>query len=257
MILGILQARMSSSRLPGKVMKTILGVPMLLMQIKRINRCSMIDKLIVATSLDPSDDPIESLCIENNISIYRGSLNDVLDRFYRATLIYKPDHIVRLTGDCPLSDPQLIDNIISHHIRGNYDYTSNSIEPTYPDGLDTEVFRFSCLVKTWEEAKLPSQREHVTPYIYQNPDIFKIEKYGNDENLSSLRWTVDEQLDYELITIIYQHLFPTNPNFNFRDVLLLLELHPELKNYNTKHQRNEGYTKSLSIDKEYLKGKMV
>jgi len=145
MILAILQARTSSSRLPGKVLKPILGKPMLLLQIERVRRARKIDKLVVATSNDPSDDGIEALCKQHGIDCFRGSLNDVLDRFYRAALTYNPEHIVRLTGDCPLIDPELVDSIIDMHLEGNYDYTSNAIQMTFPDGLDVEILTIKVL----------------------------------------------------------------------------------------------------------------
>jgi len=165
MILAILQARVSSTRLPGKVLKPILGMPMLLRQIERVKQAKLIEQLLVATSDDKSDDPIEQLCRENDIACFRGSLDDVLDRFYQAAKPYQPDHIVRLTGDCPLIDPQLIDEVVVFCLSGDYDYVSNAFEPTYPDGLDVEVFRFPCLQQAWEEAELPSEREHVTLFI--------------------------------------------------------------------------------------------
>ncbi|HUK99984.1 MAG TPA: glycosyltransferase family protein, partial [Nitrospirota bacterium] len=186
MILSILQARVSSTRLPGKVLKPILGRPMLLLQIERIKRATQIDRLILATSADPSDDPVEKLCLEHNISCYRGSLNDVLDRFYQAAMPLHPDHVVRLTGDCPLADPLVIDQVISFHRQGNFDYTSNVVEPSFPDGLDVEIFRFSCLEEAWKEAALPSQREHVTPFIHLQPDRYKIGSVKNTVDLSKL-----------------------------------------------------------------------
>jgi spore coat polysaccharide biosynthesis protein SpsF len=248
MILGILQARTSSTRLPGKVLKPILGVPMLLRQVERVRKSRLMDDLVVATSDDISDSEIEELCINNQISCFRGKINDVLDRFYQAAKLYNPDHVVRLTGDCPLIDPEIIDRIIAFHLDSDFDYTSNTLEPTFPDGLDAEVFRFSCLKEAWEKAKLTSQREHVTPYIYDSSNHFKLGSFKNKVDLSGFRWTVDEALDFELITCIYESLYPKNPNFNTDDILALLNERPELKNYNTRYGRNEGYQKSLLED---------
>ena len=255
MILAILQARYSSTRLPGKVLKPILGAPMLQRQIERIQRTQKIGRFLVATSVDITDDPIESLCYSINVECYRGSLNDVLDRFYQAAVQYEPDHVVRLTGDCPLYDPELADKIISEHLQGEYDYTSNSIQPTFPDGLDVEVVKFNCLKQAWQEAELPSQREHVTSFIYQQPERYKISKYLNSLDLSHLRWTVDEQDDFELVDKIYSELYPGNPRFTTKDILSLLLRQPRLENYNTRYKRNEGYQKSLEDDKDYLKKK--
>lgn len=248
MILAILQARVSSTRLPGKVLKPILGQPMLLRQIERLQRAAMIDTLLVATSSDRTDDALEDLCNKHEIRCFRGNLEDVLDRFYRAAHPYKPDHVVRLTGDCPLADPQLIDQVISFHLKGGFDYTSNALEPSYPDGLDVEVVRFTSLAQAWEEAALPSQREHVTPFIHQQPGRFKIGSVKNSADLSSLRWTVDEPLDFELVTIIYETLYPQNPAFTTRDILMLQDQRPDLKTMNTRFKRNEGYNKSLAED---------
>lgn len=251
MILAILQARVSSSRLPGKVLKPILGKPMLARQIERVQRAELINRLIVATSNEVTDNPIEDLCKEIGIECFRGKLDDVLDRFYQAAISIKPDQIVRLTGDCPLTDPRLIDAVIAFHLAGDFDYTSNAVEPTYPDGLDVEVFRFTCLEEAWAEAELPSHREHVTLFIHQQPNRFKIGHYKNDVNWSHLRWTVDEPLDFELITKIYEGLYPQNPKFITQDIMEFLDIHPELKTLNTCYQRNEGVKKSFIKDASF------
>lgn len=250
MILAILQARVSSSRLPGKVLKPLLGVPMLLRQIERVQRARKIDKLLVATSTEPSDNAIEELCVQHGIPCYRGSLNDVLDRFYMAASKIKPDHVVRLTADCPLTDPDLIDQVIKFYLEGNYDYVSNSVEASFPDGLDVEVFKFSCLQQAWHEATLPSQREHVTPFIHQQPQIFRVGHFKGSVDLSHLRWTVDRPKDFELITMIYEALYPRKPDFSTSDILDLLHQHSELISWNTMYQRNEGYLKSLNEDRQ-------
>jgi spore coat polysaccharide biosynthesis protein SpsF len=246
--IAVLQARFSSSRLPGKVLKPVLGQPMLSLQIERIQRSRLIDRLIVATSNLEDDDPIAYLCDQLEVECFRGSLDDVLDRFYQAIISVTPDNVVRLTGDCPLCDPIGIDRLIDFHVAGGYDYSSNTIVPTYPDGLDVEIFRFSCLAAAHKEAILPSQREHVTPFIHQQPQRFKLGDYRNEIDLSSLRWTVDEQLDLDLITKIYESLYPANPEFTTEDILAWLQANPDWKFYNTKFQRNEGLVKSLLAD---------
>lgn len=248
MILAILQARVSSTRLPGKVLKNILRRPMLARQIERLKRSTAIDLLLVATSDEPSDAPLENLCSEQGISYFRGNLDDVLDRFYNAAKIYAPDHVVRLTGDCPLADPGLIDSVIAYHLDGEFDYSSNALEPTFPDGLDVEIFRFSCLEAAWKEARLSSQREHVTPFIYQQPDRFRIGSYKQADNLSHLRWTVDEPADFDFVARVYEALYPVNPAFTTADVLGLLAGHKELLDMNAGYKRNEGYTTSLLKD---------
>lgn len=248
-ILAILQARFSSTRLPGKVLKPIFGRPMLALQIERVLQSKMIDQLIIATSTDRSDDAIEKLCQQINIQCFRGNLNDVLDRFYQAALSWKPTHIVRLTGDCPLIDPEVIDSVISFYQTGGYDYASNTLQPTFPDGLDVEAFRFSVLEQAWNEAKLPSQREHVTPFINSHPERFRVANYNNGEDLSRLRWTVDEPEDFELITKIYDALYPHKPDFRMADILDLMQRMPELLSLNKKYERNEGLEKSLKEDR--------
>ncbi len=251
-ILAILQARMSSTRLPGKVLKPILGRPMLALQIERVLQSKKIDKLVVATSVDPTDDSIEALCRELSIPCFRGSLDDVLDRFYKAALNFQPKHIVRLTGDCPLIDPDILDELITFYLKGNYDYASNSREPTFPDGLDAEIFKFDVLEKAWKEAKLPSQREHVTSFIYQHPERFSLGIYKNAVDLSFHRWTVDYEEDFEFVSKIFEELYPKNPRFRMADILKFLELHPELVEINKKFKRNEGFERSLQLDKIYM-----
>ncbi|MDZ4722672.1 MAG: glycosyltransferase family protein [candidate division Zixibacteria bacterium] len=248
MILGILQARYSSTRLPGKVLKPIVGTPMLFHQIERVRRASLLDGLIVATSADSSDDQLTIALHNRGIKCFRGSLDDVLDRFYQAASQSSPAHVVRLTGDCPLSDPDIIHDVIRFHLEGGYDYSSNTIKPTFPDGLDVEIVRFTSLKQGWQKAKLKSEREHVTPYFYNNPDKFKIGSFTQSPDLSQLRWTVDNLQDFELIHEIYSSLYPVNSAFTTQDILSLLDERPELKTINTKSNRNEGYEKSLTED---------
>jgi spore coat polysaccharide biosynthesis protein SpsF (cytidylyltransferase family) len=248
MILAILQARTSSTRLAGKVLKEIAGKPMLEHQIERINRSQLIDKLIVATSIDRSDNVLEELCHKIGIDCYRGSLDNVLDRFYQAAKIYKPAHIVRLTGDCPLTDPQIIDQTIQFYLDGRFDYASNCQDPSFPDGLDVEIFKAGALEEAWKNATLPSETEHVTPYIKNHPDIFRIGSFRGKEDLSHLRWCVDEPEDFEFATRIYEELYSKNPEFLTDDILHLLEQKPELTKINTGIERNAGYKKSLEQD---------
>lgn len=254
MILAILQARVSSTRLPGKVLKPLLGKPMIIRQIERLKHSRRIDHLVVATSNHESDNELFEICQEYDIPCFRGDLDDVLDRFYQVAKLYNPEHIVRITGDCPLIDPILMDEIIEFHINGNYDYTSNTIEPTFPDGLDVEVFKYSCLVEAKKNAKLPSEKEHVTPYIRQNPSNKK-GSFKNKIDLSNYRWTVDEPLDFVLVEKIYEALYQEDGLFTTKDVLNYLEKHSELKTLNSMYKRNEGYIKSLEKDKAINKRK--
>lgn len=253
MILAILQARVTSSRLPGKVMLPLLGQPMLARQLERVRRATLIDQLMVATSVDGSDDPLALLCDQLGVACHRGQLDDVLDRFYQAGLPYRPEHIVRLTGDCPLADPDLIDRVIRLCLESGCDYVSNGTAPaTFPDGLDVEVMRFSALEQAWCEARLPSEREHVTPFIYHHPERFRLAQYRNPVDLSHLRWTVDEAADFTLVRIVYETLYPQQPDFDTSAILHLLDARPELVTLNTDHQRNEGYAKSLLHDQTRL-----
>jgi len=253
MILGILQARCSSSRLSGKVLKRLQGKPMLEHQIRRIQRSQRIDKLVVATSTDPADEPLAKLCRDVGIDCYRGSLEDVLDRFYRAARRFDPEHVVRLTGDCPLADPKVIDEIIDLYLAGNYDYASNCLDGcNFPDGLDAEVFSMSALETAFNEAKLQSQREHVTLFINRQPERFRIGLLRSDTDYSKLRWTVDEPADFEFVTRVYDALYPSRPDFTMNDVLALLQSMPELTSINSRFERNEGLQKSLARDKEIV-----
>ncbi|EHM10244.1 spore coat polysaccharide biosynthesis protein F, CMP-KDO synthetase [Thermanaerovibrio velox DSM 12556] len=255
MILAVLQARVSSSRLPGKVLAEIMGVPMILRQIERVRRSRRVEALVLATSTEQSDDPLAELCEREGIDLYRGSLSDVLDRFHGACITRKPDHVVRLTGDCPLADPKVIDDVIELHLKDHNDYTSNTLCPTFPDGLDVEVMRFSALEEAFREATLPSEREHVTPFIHKRPKRYKLgclKLEGKD--LSSLRWTVDEPEDFRFVCKIYEALYPKNPAFGMSDVLKLLEERPELVGINSGFIRNEGYLKSLAEDEKFLRG---
>lgn len=233
MIVAILQARIQSTRLPGKILKPLLSRPMLYRQIERITRCRKINRLVVATSDQPADDAIVDVCADVNISVYRGKLHDVLDRYYHAALAFNAEQIVRLTADCPLTDPGLIDSLISFHLQGNFAYSSNAIERTSPDGLDAEIFSISALRTAWQEATISSEREHVTSFIYNNPQKFSIGIYKTSPDLSKLRWTVDYIEDFELITQIYESLYPKNPAFTTQDILELLAQCPELIRVNS------------------------
>lgn len=253
MILGILQARSSSTRLPRKVLLPILGRPMLELQIERAKRSYRIHRLVLATSTDASDDAVAAVAASAGIECSRGSLNDVLDRFYQAARHLAPEYVVRMTGDCPLIDPAVINQTIAFCLDGGYDYASNALTPTFPDGLDVEVFRFSALEAAWREAALPSQREHVTLFINQAPERFRIGNYAHaGGDLSHLRWTVDEPEDLDLVTRIYEALYPKNPAFLMEDILVLLERDPTLMKINARFQRDEGLQRSLSQDRQFI-----
>lgn len=247
MILGIIQARVSSSRLPKKVCKTILGKPMLSLQIERIKRATQIDKIILATSDHSSDNTLTHIAKESDVEIYRGSLDDVLTRFYYAALPHQPKHVIRMTGDCPVIDPGLIDQLVHFYLNGGYDYAR--LDDSFPDGLDVEIISWDVLTDAYQKATLSSEREHVTLYINKQPNLYKIGKLTGNVNYGDLRWTVDEKKDFELVTKIYKKLYNHNPNFSWIDILEFLKENPALMKYNIEHKRNEGLQKSLLADK--------
>jgi spore coat polysaccharide biosynthesis protein SpsF len=250
MILGIVQARMASTRLPGKVLMPLAGAPMLERQIERLQRSTRMDRLIVATTAGVEDDALASLTEGLGLECYRGSAEDVLDRYFRAAEAHSPSHVVRLTADCPLADWQLIDRTIELAVGGGFDYVSNVLRPTWPDGLDAEVLTFAALEAAWHDARSPVDREHVTQFILKHPERFSQGSLENHIDLSALRWTVDEPRDYEFVCRVYEELYPSNPAFATDDVLEFLRKRPELLDINSGIERNEGLR--LSIEK-YVK----
>ena len=229
MILAIIQARMSSTRLPGKVLKPIVGRPMLDLQLERLKRARAIDRLVVATSDQADDDPIAALCEELGIGVFRGSLSDVLARYCGALQEFGPaDHVVRLTADCPLADPDVIDGCIARHLASGADYTSNGVKRTFPKGLDVEVMTAAALVRAHRNATARDEREHVTMHIYRNQQTFKLAHYVQERQLGSLRWTVDTPEDLKMVTAVYQALYEDNPDFRQADILALIASHPEI-----------------------------
>jgi spore coat polysaccharide biosynthesis protein SpsF len=253
MIVAVLQARLSSSRLPGKVLKPILGEPMLLRQIERVSRCNRLDALVVATSDHAADDAIETLCRSSRVACFRGSLDDVLARLHAAASAQHARHVVRLTADCPLADPRVIDDVIALHLETGADYTSNVLPPTYPDGLDVEVMRAEVLSEAAREARLPSEREHVTYFIQERPGRYKLRNLARPDDLSALRWTVDEPRDLSFVEAVYARLYRGNACFSTEDILQLLDREPQLRDVNSGIQRNEGMSESLRADRDFLK----
>lgn len=218
---------MTSTRLPGKVLKKILNKELLLLQIERLKLVTLPVELIIATTSNQSDNLIVGFCELHGIKFFRGSESDVLSRYYHAAKENNANIIVRITSDCPLIDPSLVSDIINTFKNSKYDYVSNTLERSYPRGLDCEVFSFSSLQEAFLNADQPLQREHVTPYIYQNPSIYNLKSIVNSQNLSHLRWTVDTYEDLDLINKIYNSLYPQNPNFTTSDVIKCLELNSD------------------------------
>jgi spore coat polysaccharide biosynthesis protein SpsF (cytidylyltransferase family) len=250
-VLAVIQARMGSTRLPGKMLLPIVSKKGALeLMLERVERAETIHKIVVATPISPNDNGLVELCKRLGCEYFRGDETDVLDRYYKAALAFgSPEVIVRLTGDCPLHDPVIIDKVVNCFLNSKADYVSNVDPPTYPDGLDTEVFSFSALEKAWKEARLKSEREHVTSYMRKHADAFKIINVECEKDLSGQRWTLDEKKDYELIEHIYKSLYVKNPAFGMEEILGFLAEHPELEAVNRHISRNEGYQKSLKEDK--------
>lgn len=223
---AIVQARMGSTRLPGKTMMPLAGEPMLARVVERSRRARRVDAVVVATTTSPQDDTIASLCRERGWPCERGSEEDVLDRYRAAARAHRADVVVRITSDCPVIDPGIVDALLEAFSRGTWDYASNGLEPrTYPRGLDVEAFTLAALERAWHEDENPEWREHVTAYIQRHPELFRILRYDNDRDLSRHRWTVDTPEDYELMRRIYDHF--RGAAFGWTDVLRLLESHPD------------------------------
>lgn len=246
-VVAIIQARMGSTRLPGKVMKEICGKPVIFHVVNRLRGSRLIDRIMVATTVEPSDGVIERWCGENNVECHRGSMDDVLERYYEAARKAGAATIVRITADCPLIDPEIVDAVIDRFSAGDCDHAGT--EATYPDGLDTEVFSFRALEKAFREARLASEREHVTPYIWKNREIFRVVGVRNAVDLSHMRWTVDDERDFALVTRIFEGLKCADRAFHMGEIVEFLGRNPDLLSINSSTMRNEGYAKSLREDK--------
>ena len=246
--IAIIQARMGSTRLPGKVLLKLEDKTVLEHVIDRVKSSERVDDVVVATTISKDDLRIVELCANLGITVYCGSEDDVLDRYYQAAKLLKADNIVRITSDCPVIDPNVIGDVVTMHSKNGADYTSNTLNETYPDGQDVEVFTFASLKTAWKDAKLASEREHVTPYIRNNPDIFKHASLEYKEDLSQKRWTLDNAEDLEFLRLIYKYLYNKNRLFNMDDILTLIDEKPEIEKINQHIIRNEGYLKSLRED---------
>jgi spore coat polysaccharide biosynthesis protein SpsF len=229
MILAILQARMSSTRLPGKVMADVAGAPMILRQIERLRRSRRLEGIVVATSDDPSDDGLAEMLALHGTAVYRGPLEDVLTRFAGALEAYPAPVVARLTGDCPLADPEILDAVIDLLIDEDVDYAANTpAHRTYPKGLDVEVMRARCLLRAAREAEDPYEREHVTPYLIRNPDLFSQAFLSQDIDEGEVRWTVDRPDDLEFVRAVYEGLYADKPDFTSEDVRAFVRSRPDL-----------------------------
>jgi spore coat polysaccharide biosynthesis protein SpsF len=219
---AIVQARMGSTRLPGKVLADLCGAPMLQRQLERVRRATSVDRVVVATSTDDTDRPIAELCKSLDVPCFRGDLNDVLARFLGAIDEFDPEVVVRITADCPLISPLVIDSIVHSFFESDCDYLSNTLEPTFPDGVDVEVVRVSALRALAQLDTDTPEREHVTLGIYRRPEQFVVRNFTGDPDLSDLRWTVDSPEDLEFVRWVYSELFYTNPKFDLAEIMELL-----------------------------------
>lgn len=232
MVVLIIQARLGSTRLPGKVLLPIAGRPMLSYQVERLRRCRRIDRIVVATTTAPIDDAIVLFCDTEGLACTRGSEQDVLSRYAEAADAHDADVVVRVTSDCPLLDPSLVDAAIEAFETEHVDYVSNMMPPTWPYGMAVEVFSRSALQQAHAEARDPAEREHVTPFIYWRPERYRLKPLVRQPDLSVHRWTVDTPEDFELVSRILEALYPRKPSFEMSDVLGLLDEHPHWQHIN-------------------------
>ncbi len=249
-IATVIQARMGSSRFPGKVLLPLAGKPLLVRIVERVKAAKYCGRIIVATTYLEADDPIIDICKKNSIPFLRGHPTDLLDRHLNVGKKYGADAVVKIPSDCPLIDPSVIDKVIKYYLDNNasFDYVSNLHPATYPDGNDVEIFSIESLEKAWEEADKELEREHTTPYFWENPDKFKIGNVlwetGLDYSMSH-RWTIDYEEDYKFIETIYNELYNKNPFFSLNDILALLNEKPEISKINEKYAGVNWYRHHL------------
>jgi spore coat polysaccharide biosynthesis protein SpsF len=240
---------MSSTRLPGKVMLPILGKPLLIRMLERVQAAKFIGRLVVATSTNKDDDEIENICSNENIFCFRGHLTDLLDRHYQVAKLYNADAVVKIPSDCPLIDPSVIDRVLDHYVKSDkFDLVSNLHPATYPDGNDVEIMSFSALECAWKDAVKDYEREHTTPFIWEHDDHFAIGNVEWETGLdysASHRWTIDFPEDYEFIRKVYEELYPENKAFGLTDILNLLQRKPEIAEINQQYLGRYWYENHL------------
>ena len=239
---AIIQARCGSTRFPNKVFALIDGKPLLWHVVNRLKYATKIDDIIVATTVSEKDNKIEEWCKEYNVHCFRGSEENVLNRYYSASEAFPSDYVVRITADDPFKEPKVIDAVITKLIEEGYDHVTNNLPPSFPEGLDCEAFKKSALDRSEKEAETAFEREHVTQYIYHHPEIFKIGNVSNGENLSYLRWTVDKDVDFEMVKAVYAHRNPANKGILLMaEILDILKTHPEIEKINSEVERSAMY----------------
>lgn len=261
---AIIQARMSSTRLPNKALLKIGDKPMLYHVINQTIASKFVNDVIIATTTSPKDKKIVNFCIKNNLKYFRGSNNDVLDRYYKCAKKFSCDPIVRISSDCPFIDPLVIDKTISKFLKNSYDYVGNNLDKKnnkwknstckFPQGMVIEICKFGVLKKAWEQSKKPSEREHVFPYVQFNPKIFKVSNIKNKNDFSFIRCTVDHKQDLKFVREIWKRMPKSRKIFHIKDILKIIKKEPELLKINNKIAFDEGYQRSRKKDINFLKG---
>jgi len=246
---AIIQARMDSTRLPGKVLMKLGRITVLKCLFDQLNHSTTLNCKFLATTINKTDDKIANFANFNNIELFRGNSSDVLDRYYQCAKQFKIKHIVRITSDCPLIDPVIIDETIQKYKTGKFDYVNNFYKKRYPYGSEVEVFSFDTLEKTWKEATKPSEREHVTPYIYTNPAKFSIGYIEPDQDYSHLHWAIDRIEDLKFVKILYERI--QKKPIHISDILKVIKKDPSILTINQMYNPAEGYQKSLEKDKTH------
>jgi len=247
----IIQARMGSTRLPNKVLMPLAGKPVLEHVIRRCQHAQMVGRVIVATTVDPQDLAVVNFASGLGVGVFCGSVSDVLDRYYQTARLFEVQHIVRITADCPMIDPDVIDLVIGRYFDEGADYAANILKPTYPDGEDVEVFSFNVLQQSWQEARMLSEREHVTPYMIKSGDFKKI-NVAHNLDLNQYRWTLDEPRDYQKLSAVFDALYQKDAFFHMNDIVQFLAGHPDIDRMNADIVRNQGYQKSLASDRKVV-----
>ena len=250
-VTAIIQARMTSTRLPGKVLMEVMGRPLLSYQVERLRFSNRIDETIIATTTNKEDDPVAKLAQKEGIKVYRGSEDDVLDRYYQAAKEYGAEHIMRLTGDCPLIDPVICDLVIDSYLTSGVDFVHTG--PTFAEGLDCEIFSLECLKLAWHGSKLRSEREHCTMYFHNHPEKVRTTTIVNATDDSKYRFTVDELEDFSVVKAILENLYQDNEDdVGFSEIKGFLDSNPDIFDLNKGIMRNEGLAKSLKEDNGFV-----
>jgi len=249
-IVAVIQARLGSTRLPKKVLLPLEDRTVLEWVITRVKASSFVNDIVVATTLNKEDLEIVKLCSNIGIRVYCGSEDNVLDRYYQVAKLLKADHVVRITADCPLIDPRVIDEIVDLHLKTCADFTCNTIEVTYPDGEDTEIFKFEALCESWKNATQQVELEHVTPYVKNRPNIFNLVNLKYKQDLSKKRWTLDNKEDYRFMCLVFKNVYKGNPLFSMGEVLDFLDKNPDIEKINRHIVRNEAYLEQIEASKK-------